>query len=265
MTVQAIAINRPRAPFRDAIRASVKLGVREARLSVRNPEVFVPNPVLPIVIFFIFVAALSDFALASGVENYRGFFLPLAVLFAVVGGSAGINMAADIRSGYFDKLQATPVSRVGLLAGALGADFVRIVLQGLLTAAVAMAAGTQIATGVVGAAVMVLIASLFGLAFEALGFAVALRTANPAASRSLFEFVFPLFLLTTSFSPLESMHGWLRTVVQFNPLTYLFRGLRELTLAGWGTGEIMLGLAAAGGLAAAAVAGAFAALRSRAG
>lgn len=265
MTVEAIALRGSRRSFLRALRASVKLGVREARLSVRNPEVFVPNLVLPIVLFFIFVAALSDFARASGVENYRGFFLPIAVLFAVVGGSAGINMASDIQSGYFDKLRATPVSRVALLAGALAADFVRIVLQGLLVVVVALATGTEVATGVVGAVVMVLLASVFGLAFEALGFAVALRTANPAASRSLFDFVLPVFLLTTSFAPLDAMHGWLRTVALFNPMTYLFRGLRELTLAGWDAGEILIGLAAGAGMAVAAVAGAFVALRSRAG
>jgi len=254
---------RPGGRFGESSRAALKLGVREARLSLRNPEVFIPNLVLPVALFFIFVAALSTFAEDSGIENYGGFFLPLAIVFAVVGGSAGLYMAADIQSGYFDKLLVTPVSRLAMLLGPLGADFVRIFVQGLLTATIAMATGTEIAAGVLGAVVMVLIASLFGLAFEALGFTIALRTGNPAASRSLAEFMFPLFLLTTSFAPIESMSGWLATAARLNPLTYVFGGLRSLTLSGWDVGDIMLAVATTGVLVAVTLVLAFRALLAR--
>ena len=253
---------RPAGRFDGFSRAALKLGIREVRLSLRNPEVFVPNLVLPVALFFIFVAALSTFARDAGIQNYGGFFLPLAIVFAVVGGSAGLYMASDIESGYFDKLLVTPVSRSALLLGPMGADLVRIFVQGLLTASIAMATGTEIATGVLGAVVMVLISSLFGLAFEALGFAIALRTGNPAASRSLAEFMFPLFLLTTSFAPIEAMSGWLATAARLNPLTYVFGGLRALTLSGWDADEIMLAVATAGLLVAVALALALRALRA---
>ena len=38
-------------------------------------------------------------------------------------GSAGLNMVADIESGYFDKLLLTPANRLSLLIGAMMADF----------------------------------------------------------------------------------------------------------------------------------------------
>ncbi|MEX2459301.1 MAG: ABC transporter permease [Actinomycetota bacterium] len=258
-----ITAARPGGGLLESARARAPLGARETRLSLRNPEVFIPNLILPVVLFFIFVGSLSGFAQAHGMSNYRGFFLPLSILFAVSWGSAGLNMAADIQSGYFDKLLATPVSRVGLLVGALSADLVRVTAQGLLTATVAMAVGTEIATGVLGAVVMVLVASVFGLAFSALGFSVALRTADPQATKSLFDFVLPLFLVTTSFAPMETLSGWFATAAKLNPVTYVFRGLRSLTLTGWDAGEIGIAVATAGGLAAGALALAFASLRAR--
>jgi ABC-2 type transport system permease protein len=135
---ETLVTRRSSARTGEIARATATLGVREIRLSLRSPEVFIPNLILPVVLFFIFTGSLSGFAESFGIQNYRAFFLPLSILFAVSWGSAGLNMAADIQSGYFDKLLATPVSRVGILVGALGADVLRVIAQGLLTAGVAM-------------------------------------------------------------------------------------------------------------------------------
>jgi ABC-2 type transport system permease protein len=75
--------------------------------------------------------------------------------------------------------------------------------------------------------------------------------------------MFPLFLLTTSFSPIEAMSGWLPTAARLNPLTYVFDGLRALTLSGWDVGEIVLAVAVSGALVAASLAVAFRALLAR--
>jgi ABC-2 type transport system permease protein len=229
-------------PFREALRSTLFLGLREIRTVVRMPAMFIPNLMVPLFFFFVMVGSLEKFANRSGVANWEAFQLPVAIMFAVTGGSAGLNMVADIETGYFDKLLLTPARRLSILLGAMGADLIRIVAQGLLVVAVATATGTEFATGVVGAVVMVLIASMAGIAYSGIGFAAALKTGNAQTTQSIWVLWIPLMFLSTTFAPLEALSGWLRAAATANPMTYILRGLRELSAHGWDLGEIGVAL-----------------------
>lgn len=240
------AIRTPRTePWnwaRETVRAYFYLGLREVRTSIRNPAYFIPNLIVPIFFYFVMVASLEEFAARSGVSNWEAFQLPVAIMFAVMSGSAGLNMVVDIDSGYFDKLLLTPANRLSILMGAMAADFLRIVVQGLLVVAVALGVGMDFATGVVGAVVMVLIASVAGIAYSGIGFGIALKTGNAQATQSIWALWVPFMFLTTAFAPLEALSGWLQAAARFNPMTYILRGLRELAGHGWDIGEIGLAL-----------------------
>lgn len=45
------------------------------------------------------------------------------------------------------------------------------------------------------------------------------------------------------FVPQEAMTGWIATIVQFNPVTYLLRGMRSLINEGWVVEDILGALA----------------------
>ncbi len=230
---RAAAAAGPWHGLREAARATVWLGIREVRTVLRYPASFVPNLFMPLFFYFIMVASLSGFARRAGVGDYRAFQLPASILIAVMSGSAGLNLVTDIESGYFDKLLLTPVSRLSIVLGAMGADFLRIFLQGLLVTAAALLAGLDFATGVAGAVLMVVIASMWGLAYSAIGFALALKTGNSQATQSIWALFIPFFFLTSSFAPEGQLSGWLATAARFNPLTYVLRGLRALSMSGW--------------------------------
>src|SRR5947208_10104997 len=154
----------PWSRAREAFRSTLFLGQREVRTSVRTPAMFIPNLIVPIFFYYVMVGSLERFANRSGVQNWQAFQLPVAIMFAVMSGSAGLNMVADIESGYFDKLLLTPANRLSILLGAMGADFLRIMAQGMLVVTVALLTGMTFATGVTGAVAMVLIASVAGIA-----------------------------------------------------------------------------------------------------
>ena len=84
------------------------------------------------------MGSLGELAGRFGIENWEAFQLPMAIVFAVQGGSAGLNLVADIESGYFEKLLLTPAHRLSILIGAMGADFVRIMLQSAIVLIVAV-------------------------------------------------------------------------------------------------------------------------------
>jgi ABC-2 type transport system permease protein len=209
------------------------------------------------------LGSLDDFAAAAGIANFEGFLLPMSLIFAVQGGSAGLNMVADIESGYFDKLLLTPASRLSLLIGAMAADFFRIMAQAFIVLLVAVAAGLDFATGVPGAIVMVILASCFGLAYSGIGFTVALRTGNAQATQSMWFLFMPFMFLTTLFAPKEALSGWLSTAATFNPMTYVLQGLRSLSMEGWDAGDIAYSVLTISVWAMLSISAALLALRSR--
>lgn len=237
---------RERNEVAEWARSAYYLGIREVRLAVRTPAYLLPNILMPMIFFLILVGSLSTFAegFAGGIE-YASFQLPVAIIFAVTGGSAGLNLVTDIETGYFSKLLLTPTSRLVLILGAMGADFVRIVLQGLVIVAVGMAIGTTVETGVLGGLAMVGIASIWGLAYSAIGFAVALKTGSSQVVGSMWAFQFPLLFLAPTFAPKEALEGWLATAATYNPMTYFLDGLRALAMRGWDVGDIVVAIAIA--------------------
>ena len=248
---------------RETVRAVLILGAREVRISWRTPAYFIPNLIVPLFFYFVMVGSLAEFAGRSGIENWKAFQLPVAIIFAVQGGSAGLNMVADIESGYFDKLLVTPTSRHAILVGAMAADFLRIMVQATLVLLVALATGLDFATGIPGAVMLILMSSLWGLAYSAIGFAVALKTGNAQATQSMWFLFMPFMFLTSLFAPKESLSGWLQTVADFNPLTYVLDVMRALSLTGWDAQDIGVAWLAVAIFGMATVTLALLALRSR--
>ncbi len=252
MTATATELQAPARPapaVPEALRSAFYIGVRETRNVLRAPADFLPGLFIPVFFYFIQIGSLSAFATRFGITNYKGFQLPVGILFAASNGGAGLNMVMDIESGYFDKLLVTPVNRLALLIGAMGADFVRILVQASIVTAIAMAAGMTMATGVAGAAALILLASLWGIVYSAIGFGIALKTGSPAATQSAWVIFFPLIFLTTAFAPLKALSGWLRGAARANPVTYLLDGMRAFTMDGWvwhRIGTALLAIAAMG-------------------
>ncbi len=104
--------------------------------------------------------------------------------------------------------------------------------------AVGFAIGVRFATGVLGVLAFIALAALWSLAFSGFGYAIALKTGNPAAVNSAFLLFFPFLFLTTSYVPRSQLSGWLNTVAGINPVTYLLQGLRSLVSQGWQWGDL---------------------------
>ena len=124
--------------------------------------------------------------------------------------------------------------RTAILLGHMAAD---VAVAAALTAPILILGailGVRFGTGPAGIVAFVLLAALWSLAFAGFGYAIALKTGNPAAVNSTFLLFFPFLFLTSSYVPRSQLSGWLSTVAGFNPVTYLLGGLRSLVLGhGW--------------------------------
>jgi ABC-2 type transport system permease protein len=124
--------------------------------------------------------------------------------------------------------------------------------------------GVRFTAGPIGIVVFIAIASLWSLAFAGFGYAIALKTGNPAAVNSSFLLFFPFLFLTSSYVPRSQLSGWLDTVAGLNPVTYILEGLRSLVLeSGWQWDQLAKAIVAIAIVGAVSMSMCFKALRGR--
>jgi ABC-2 type transport system permease protein len=244
-------------------RAIYSIARRELRKALREPASLIPAVTIPLFFYFVQTAALSGLTDQAGFPNYEAFVLPASVLFATANEGAGLSLVMDIDRGYFDKMLLAPVHRVSLVLGAMSANVVRVGAQAAIVTFIAMAAGLDFETGVLGAFGMIGLGVLWGIAFAGFGIAIALKTGSPSATQASFVLFFPFLFMTTTFAPKEVLAGWFKVAVSLNPVTYLLEAMRGFSLSG-DFSDIGKGLLAVGGLGVISMTLALGALRSRA-
>ena len=246
------------------VRDVTAIAGRALRAIPRDLEAIVPPVFIALFFFVVNIGTLERLTERSiGGLDYKAFMMATAILLGVTGVSRAGALVLDVENGYFDRLLLTPVRRLAILLGLMVADVtvaaaitVPIVLLGL-------ALGVNFKTGLPGVLIFVLMASLWSLAFAGFGYAIALKTGNPAAVNSAFLLFFPFLFLTSSYVPRSQLTGWLATVAAWNPVTYLLDGLRSLAMQGWHWDELGKALLAIVIVGAVSMSLCFGALRGR--
>jgi ABC-2 type transport system permease protein len=253
---------RPRQP--GFARDVVTIAGRALRAVPRDREAVIPPVFIALFFFVVNIGTLEKLTERSidGLD-FSAFMMATAILLGVTGVSRAPALVVDVQNGYFDRLLLTPVKRLAILLGHMVAD---VAVAGALTIPIVvfgLAIGVDFEAGPLGVVAFVGLAALWSLAFAGFGYAIALKTGNPAAVNTSFLLFFPFLFLTSSYVPRDQLSGWLDTVATWNPVTYLLAGLRSLSMQGWEWHDL------AGALVAIAVVGAvsmslcFGALRGR--
>ncbi len=253
----------------ETLRQTRALAWRSVKTTLRIPQAWFPSLFFPLALLAIFTGSFSDApGRVPGFPPVRG-FLDFAVAGSILQGvliagtGAGSAFAADMESGFFDRLVASPVSRWAILTGRLGASVAQGVLQGMLFLGIAIAFGARLQAGVSGVAVVVLYAALLAAAIGGLGVLLALRTGSGEAVQGTFPLFFVLLFFSSAFFPRETMSGWYKTLADANPISYIVEGMREQIVAGGQASATLIGLALALGFAVLSVTASALAYRRR--
>src|SRR5215211_9482790 len=133
----------------------------------RNPVVLGFSVVAVLLKYLVFGGLFSGVSDLPGfpTDNYFEFLAPTALLLATVPGmgNAGVALAADLQSRYFQKLLTTPTTVGAVMLGRLLGDCVRLSVQAGLVLLLAMVLGAEVATGVPGALLMIAMGTLLGI------------------------------------------------------------------------------------------------------
>lgn len=215
----------------------------------RRPEAVLPPIAISLFFLLIYDSTLGGaaaFIPNLGANDYLGFILPLSIVSSSLSGAgiAAQNLVRNIENGYFDKLILTPVYRSALLTGTILSGGVILGLQATVVVGVALLMGLNVATGFLGVLAVIGLAVLLGLGFAGFTMSAALGSGNAAVVQSASFIFFPLTFLAPTFVPLELLDGWLKTVAQLNPITYVLEAMRAILNSGWDMPVVLRGVAA---------------------
>jgi ABC-2 type transport system permease protein len=227
----APAIHARPAP---ALRDVASIAGRALRAVPRELESVIP-PIFIALFFFVINIGTLQHLTESHIKGFdiKAFMLPTAILIGVTGVSRAGALVMDISDGYFDRLLLTPVRRLAILVGHMVADVAIACTLTLPILGLAFAIGVHMKAGPLGVVMFVVMAGLWSLAFAGFGYAIALKTGNPAAVNSSFLLFFPFLFMTSSYVPRGQLTGWLNTIAAWNPVTYVLEGQRSLVTQGW--------------------------------
>lgn len=221
-----------------AARDSLVLGGRAIREAIRTPDSLLPTMFIPLFFLVVNVGQAArifpsgDTPFLEG-QNYGAFQLPASLLLSASFGSAALYLVEEIEGGYFDKLRATPISRMALILGRLYAEFVKTLAVGTVMVLLSLVFGIRIASGIPGFLVLVVMVALWAMVFSGFMQLIALKSRSAAATQGASMVFFPLLFLTPNFVPRNQLTRPMEIAATLNPVTYVMEAARSLILQGF--------------------------------
>jgi ABC-2 type transport system permease protein len=250
------------------LRVVAALGRRSVRQTFRRPQLFAPILVFPTLLLAIQTGGAGGAVELEGFPDVNG-FLDFMLAGAMVqacllaGNSGGIALAVDLEMGFTDRLFAAPISRFAIVAGRLAGTAALGAVTAIWFLAIGLIFGATIEGGVAGTLLMVALVALSAMAFGGIGAAVALYTGRASVVQGLFPLVFVILFLSDAFFPANLMLEPAATVADYNPLSLIVDGVRELVIGGVDAAAVAEALAAIALIGAISIALSALALRRR--
>ena len=216
---------------------TVAVALRTWRKTLRRPVALSFSFVQPLMwmLFFGFLFQRYPLELYSVGVSYVSFLAPgVAAMTVLFGASqAGISFVRDHQTGFLARMLGTPAGAGAQLAGKLGADVVRLLLQAAAVLALGIAVGARFAPEPRPVAAAVAALALFAFALGAVSCAVALLARAPEPMSTFVHVInMPLLFTSTALVPARQMPEWLQGLVAWNPLTIAVDALRAALLFG---------------------------------
>ena len=195
-----------------------------------------PTTIAPIIFLLGITGQFGDLSSLPGfpTDSYINWIIPLSCLQGAgfAGGATGANLARDIERGWFDRLLSSPAPRPLLLLGPVMAAMTRSLVPTTVILAVGLVLGPGLTGGIYGLVMLYLAAISFSIVASFWGITLALRARTQQVGPAIQNGVFIAVFLSTAYTPLVLLQGWLGTFAEYNPVTYLLQMARQATVSG---------------------------------
>ena len=198
----------------------------------------------PLVWYFLFgsmlekITDLPDFP----TKDYGAFILPGIVVLISLNylTMGGMCIVEDFRQGFLQKMWAAPISKTSVVFGRVIVMATLNMIQTAFLLLIAVMDGVEIATGILGAALIVLISGVFTAAVTSISLAIAYGLKYEFTFNAITSFaILPIMFVSNAFVPVSLMPSWLAKIAEKNPASITIDGMRSLVIDGWATDTLM--------------------------
>jgi ABC-type multidrug transport system permease subunit len=197
----------------------------------RVPEVLVFSTIQPIMFVLLFRYVFGGSIDTGQPGGYVQLLMPgifvQTVAFTLA--STAVGLSADMQKGLIDRFRSLPISRSAVVFGrTLGDGVLNIVVLAAM-GITGFIVGWRPSSGPVMITLGFLFLFLFGFAMSWVGVLIGLAVKDErVAQNATFIAVFPLTFLSNAFAPTTGMPKALQYVAEWNPVSTMVAGCREL-------------------------------------
>jgi len=204
---------------------------RQLRLLTRVPEVLIFSTIQPVMFVLLFRYVFGGSISTDQPGGYVQLLMPgifvQTVAFTLAGTASGL--AEDMKKGLIDRFRSLPISQSALVLGrTLGDSLLNIVVLAVMGIA-GYVVGWRPSSGVLSVAIGFIFLLLFGYALSWVGIFVGLSASDARVVQNVsFIVTFPLTFLSNAFAPTTGMPRPLQYFAEWNPVSTMVAGCREL-------------------------------------
>lgn len=196
----------------------------------RQPEALADVTLQPVMFVLLFAYVFGG-AINIVDGNYREFLMGGIFAQTIVFGAFGvaIGLASDRTNGAIDRFRSLPMARGAVLGGHALSSLLRSLIPILLMSICGLIVGWRINDGV-GRAVGGY-ALMIAFSFAVIWIGVLMGTMLPSVEAVQgvgFTAIFPITFIASTFVPVSTLPGVLRTFAEWNPVTSMAEALRQL-------------------------------------
>jgi len=199
--------------------------------SLRNPEALITAIIMPAAVMWLFSVVLGNIV-DVGDHNYIDFILPGIILQTVAQGTfaTAISVSNDMTRGIIDRFRSMAISRSAVLIGHALASIVRNIITTTIVIGMAFALGFRSQAGFVDWLVIAGILILFMLSVTWIAVVCGLSAKTPESTVSMLYILAILPYISSGFAPTDTISGWIKWFVKYQPMTPIIDSLRARML-----------------------------------
>lgn len=242
---QALSVHsRPKRP--NAWSATMTFAWRMMRGTKNNMFMFLIDAIMFPALFLLIFTFLFGGAISGSTGLYLQFLLPGMLVYTVTSMTVytGAAISTDISKGVFNRFKTLPFWQPAAIIGALLIDIVRYAAALVATVGIGMLLGFKPEAGLLGAVLALSTVILFAFSaswiFACLGVVV---KKTESLTTTSYLVLYPLMFTSNVFVDSSTMPGWLRRVVDLNPLSLASTAVRGLMHGNAEVGDIVWALA----------------------
>ena len=190
------------------------------------------QPIMFVVLFaYVFGGAINLAGTEDGGKAYREFLIAGIFAQTVIFGATitGAGLADDMQKGIIDRFRSLPMSQGAVLIGRTLSDVANNVLVVVVMSLTGLAVGWRIRSSVPEALAGFVLLLAFAYAFSWVMAYVGLLAPSPeVVNNASFIVIFPLTFIANTFVPVTTLPGPLQVFAEWNPVSSVTQGAREL-------------------------------------